>query len=118
MINECEQLVEWELARETENSAKSTIVPLCPPQIPHDMIRDRTGATTVGTPAANHLIYGTTIYILINSVIRNWTWRMPSSGMWCRVDFVWTDVSEEGIASIFRVENLKSYTAIEHVQWL
>jgi hypothetical protein len=26
--------------------------------------------------------------------------------MWHRVDLVWTDVSEERIASIFRVENL------------
>jgi hypothetical protein len=31
------------------------------------------------------------------------TW-MPSSGMWRRVDLVWIDVSEESIASIFRVE--------------
>jgi hypothetical protein len=31
-------------------------------------------------------------------------WRMPFSGMWCRVDLVWTDVSEERIASIFRIE--------------
>jgi hypothetical protein len=29
---------------------------------------------------------------------------MPSSGIWRRVDLVWTDVSEERIASIFRVE--------------
>jgi hypothetical protein len=28
--------------------------------------------------------------------------------MWRRVDFVWTDVSEERIASIFRVENLRA----------
>jgi hypothetical protein len=33
---------------------------------------------------------------------------MPSSGMWRRVDLVWTDVSEERIASIFRVEKLTS----------
>jgi hypothetical protein len=28
---------------------------------------------------------------------RRWKkcWRMPSSGMWCRVDLVWRDVSEE-----------------------
>jgi hypothetical protein len=32
-------------------------------------------------------------------------WRMPSSGMWRRVDLVWTNVSEELIASIFRVKN-------------
>jgi hypothetical protein len=32
-------------------------------------------------------------------------WRMSSSGMWCRVDLVWTDVSGECIASIFWVEN-------------
>jgi hypothetical protein len=29
---------------------------------------------------------------------------MPSSGMWRRVDLVWTDVSVECITSIFRVE--------------
>jgi hypothetical protein len=29
--------------------------------------------------------------------------RMPSSGMWSRVDLVWTDVSEESIVSIFKV---------------
>jgi hypothetical protein len=31
--------------------------------------------------------------------------RMPSSGMWRRVDMVQTDVSEEHIASIFRIFN-------------
>jgi hypothetical protein len=31
-------------------------------------------------------------------------WRMPSSGVWRRVDVVdWTDVSEDRIAPIFRV---------------
>jgi hypothetical protein len=30
--------------------------------------------------------------------------RMPSSGVWRCVDLVWTDVSEELITSIFRVE--------------
>jgi hypothetical protein len=34
--------------------------------------------------------------------------RMPSSGMWCRVDLVWTDVSVECIAFIFRVEKSAS----------
>jgi hypothetical protein len=29
---------------------------------------------------------------------------MPSSRMWRIVDLVWTDVSEERIASVFRVE--------------
>jgi hypothetical protein len=33
--------------------------------------------------------------------------------MWRRVDLVWTDVSEEGIASIFRVEK----SAIEEAAW-
>jgi hypothetical protein len=33
---------------------------------------------------------------------------MPSSGIWRHVDFVWTDVSEEYIASIFRVEKSAS----------
>jgi hypothetical protein len=35
---------------------------------------------------------------------RRWLWRMPISGMWRRVVLVWTDVSEERIASIFRIE--------------
>jgi hypothetical protein len=33
--------------------------------------------------------------------------------MWCRVDFVWIDVSEERIASIFRVEKSASFAG----QW-
>jgi hypothetical protein len=33
---------------------------------------------------------------------------MPYSGMWRHVDLVWTDVSEEHIASIFRVEKSAS----------
>jgi hypothetical protein len=33
---------------------------------------------------------------------------MPSSWVWDRVDFVWGDVSEESIASIFRVEKSAS----------
>jgi hypothetical protein len=32
------------------------------------------------------------------------SWRMPSSGIWRRIDLVWTDFSEERIASIFRAE--------------
>jgi hypothetical protein len=32
---------------------------------------------------------------------------MPSSGIWRRVDILLTDVSEKGIASIFRVEERK-----------
>jgi hypothetical protein len=39
----------------------------------------------------------------------SYNWRLPSSGMWRRVDLVdWTDVSEERIASIFRVEKSAS----------
>jgi hypothetical protein len=34
-------------------------------------------------------------------------WRIPSSGTWLRVDLVWTDVSEEPIASILMVKNLR-----------
>jgi hypothetical protein len=39
---------------------------------------------------------------------QRWLWRMPSSGMWRRVDLVWTDVSEERIAPTFRVEQSAS----------
>jgi hypothetical protein len=40
--------------------------------------------------------------------------RMPSSGMWRRVNLVnWTDVSEERVASIFRVEK----SASEEPSW-
>jgi hypothetical protein len=35
-------------------------------------------------------------------------WRMPSSGMWRRLDLVWTDVPEKRIASIFMVEKSAS----------
>jgi hypothetical protein len=35
-------------------------------------------------------------------------WRMSSSGMWGCVDLVWTDVSEERMASIFMVEKSES----------
>jgi hypothetical protein len=42
-------------------------------------------------------------------------WRMPSSGMWRPVDLVnWTDVSEEHVASIFRVEK----SASEEPAWV
>jgi hypothetical protein len=34
----------------------------------------------------------------------NWSWRMPFSGMRRCVVLVWTDVSEECIPSIFKVE--------------
>jgi hypothetical protein len=37
---------------------------------------------------------------------QRWLWRMLSCGMWCCVDLVLTNISEEHIASIFRVENL------------
>jgi hypothetical protein len=40
-------------------------------------------------------------------------WRIPFSGMWCRVVFVWTYVSEDCIAFIFRVEE----SASEELAW-
>jgi hypothetical protein len=39
---------------------------------------------------------------------QQWLWRMPSSEMWCCVVLVWTDLSEECIASIFRVKKFAS----------
>jgi hypothetical protein len=44
---------------------------------------------------------------------RRWLWRMPFSGMWHRAVFVWTDVSEDHIASISRVEE----SANEELAW-
>jgi hypothetical protein len=45
-----EQSVELELAGETEVlGEKPATVPLCPPQIPHNLIRDRTRAAAVGS---------------------------------------------------------------------
>jgi hypothetical protein len=38
---------------------------------------------------------------------------MPPSGVWRRVDLVWTDVPEERIVSIFRVEK----SASEEAAW-
>jgi hypothetical protein len=43
---------------------------------------------------------------------------MPSSGVWRRVDVVdWTDVSEDRIASIFRVEKSASEVAARSKVW-
>jgi hypothetical protein len=39
---------------------------------------------------------------------QGWLWRIPSSEIWRCVDHVWTDVSEEGIASIFSVHKSAS----------
>jgi hypothetical protein len=39
---------------------------------------------------------------------------MPSSGMWRRVGLVRTDVSEERVASIFRVERYSRRYILEH----
>jgi hypothetical protein len=41
---------------------------------------------------------------MLSAVNQNRHWRMSSSGMWRRVYLLWTDVSEECVASIFRVE--------------
>jgi hypothetical protein len=41
-------------------------------------------------------------------LLQRWLWRMSSSGMWRCVDLVLTDVSEERIATIFRVEKSAS----------
>jgi hypothetical protein len=66
------------------SSSQATYSGLSQPQIYHKDI---------------HILY---VYIYITNL--SMERRMPSSGMWRRVDFVWTDVSEERIASIFRVE--------------
>jgi hypothetical protein len=49
LLMDVEQLVEWELADQTEVLGKYTPVPLFPPQIPHDVTCNQTLATTVGS---------------------------------------------------------------------
>jgi hypothetical protein len=51
---------------------------------------------------------GRYFFLVRFDVPRRWLWRMPSSGMWRRVNLVGTDVSEERIACIFRVEKSAS----------
>jgi hypothetical protein len=52
--------VEWELARKTEVlGEKTTLAPVCPPQIPHNLTQARTRALLRGKPATNRLSYGT-----------------------------------------------------------
>jgi hypothetical protein len=58
-------------------------------------------------------LYGSYLFSFIHANGYHWKermdiWRMPSSGMWRRVDLVWTDVTEEGIAPILRVEKSAS----------
>jgi hypothetical protein len=48
------------------------------------------------------------IYCKIWRFSWQWLWRMPSSWMWRHADLVITDVSEERIASIIRVESICS----------
>jgi hypothetical protein len=48
-------------------------------------------------PLSAALLHDSPLYVWNN-------WRMPSSGIWRRVDLVnWTNVSEERVASIFRI---------------
>jgi hypothetical protein len=47
MMMNVEQSVEWELARETEVLGEN--LPLCPSQIPHDLILVITRTTAVGS---------------------------------------------------------------------
>jgi hypothetical protein len=50
MMMNAEQSVECELAGENEVLRKKPVpVPLCPPQIPHDLTRARTRAAAVGS---------------------------------------------------------------------
>jgi hypothetical protein len=58
-----EQSMECELAGETKVlGEKPAPVPLCPPQIPHDVTRAQTRADAIGSRAAtNRLSYGTAL---------------------------------------------------------
>jgi hypothetical protein len=46
------------------------------------------------------------VFVAYNLHYRYRSWRMPSSGMWRRVGLLWTNVSEEHVASIFSVEEI------------
>jgi hypothetical protein len=58
---------------------------------------------------------GISFEVEILAVMNMILWRMSSSGMWHRVDLVWTNVSEELIASIFRVNNARARNQREQV---
>jgi hypothetical protein len=59
------QFVKRKLAGETEVlEEKPSPMPLCPPQIPHDLIWARTRAAAGGKPAGNHLSYSTAILFI------------------------------------------------------
>jgi hypothetical protein len=51
--------MEWNWQGKTEELGEKPVpVPLCPPQIPHGLARDRTPGLRGGRPAANRLSYG------------------------------------------------------------
>jgi hypothetical protein len=47
MMMSVEHSVEWELAEETEVLGENLPMPICPPYVPHELIRDRTLAAAV-----------------------------------------------------------------------
>jgi hypothetical protein len=69
------------------------------------------------------VIKNTTIYILYDLRFPQcWLWRVPSSGIWRHI-VCWaaTDVSEEHIASIFRVEGIIQQEPARHsssISWI
>jgi hypothetical protein len=60
-----EQLVELMSGRGNRSTRrKPAPVPLCPPQIPHNLTRAQTRSAAVGKPATIHLSYGTAYFKL------------------------------------------------------
>jgi hypothetical protein len=53
-------------------------------------------------------------FVVVLRFSQRWLWRIPSSGMWRSVDLVWTDVSEERIASL-TVRSMHRWTG--HRDW-
>jgi hypothetical protein len=64
-------------------------------------------STSWSSKLAERLCVPGLVHCLLACVSEQLTkWRMPSSGMWRRVDLVKTDVSKERVASIFRVKKI------------
>jgi hypothetical protein len=84
----------------TQSCITSWILLLCRYKTVHVLEQTNMGICfwIVGCFTENHVVSTEiNIYLTIQDLrfSRQWLWRMPSSGMWRRLDLAWTDVSKE-----------------------